>query len=52
MQPTLNQLIEEIEATKVFRRNKKDVKIKILVYYTSSDFLSGKRANSCLCFGR
>ena len=30
MQPTLNQLIEEIKATKVFRRNKKDVKIKIL----------------------
>ena len=30
MRPTLNQLIEEIEATKVFRRNKKDVKIKIL----------------------
>jgi len=29
MQPTLNQLIEEIN-TKVFRRNKKDVKIKIL----------------------
>lgn len=30
MLPTLHQLIEEIEATKVFRRNKKDVKIKIL----------------------
>jgi len=30
MQPTLNHLIEEIKATKVFRRNKKDVKIKIL----------------------
>ncbi len=30
MQPTLNQLIEEIEDRKDFRRNKKDVKIKIL----------------------
>ena len=30
MQPTIHQLIEEIKATKVFRRNKKDVKIKIL----------------------
>jgi len=30
MQLTLNHLIEEIKATKVFRRNKKDVKIKIL----------------------
>ena len=30
MQPTLNQLIEEIEATKVFRRNKKNVEFKIL----------------------
>ncbi len=30
MQPTLTQLIEEIKATKVFRRNKKDVELKIL----------------------
>jgi transposase-like protein len=30
MPPSLHQLIEEIEATKIFRRNKKDVKIKIL----------------------
>jgi transposase-like protein len=30
MQPTLHQLIEEIKSTKVFRRNKKDVKLKIL----------------------
>ena len=31
MQPTLQQLIEEIKIKKVFRRNKKDVKIKVLV---------------------
>ncbi len=30
MQPTLQQLIEEIKTKKVFRRNKKDVKLKIL----------------------
>ena len=30
MQPSLTQLIEEIKDTKVFRRNKKDVELKIL----------------------
>ncbi len=30
MQPTLQQLIEGIKSKKVFRRNKKDVKIKVL----------------------
>jgi len=30
MQTTLTQLVKEIKDTKVFRRNKKDVKIKIL----------------------
>ena len=30
MQTTLTQLVNEIKATKVFRRNKKDVELKIL----------------------
>ena len=30
MQPTLIQLVEEIKDTKIFRRNKKDVELKIL----------------------
>jgi transposase-like protein len=30
MRPTLTQLIHEIEAKKVFKRNRKDVRLKIL----------------------
>ena len=30
MQTTLTQLVKEIKTTKVFRRNKKDVELKIL----------------------
>ena len=35
MEPTLNQLIEKIEATKVFWKNKKDVKkiLAALLYF-------------------
>ena len=49
MQPALSQLIEHIKVTKVFRRNKKDVELKILaalLYFfglslrKTSDFLS------------
>ncbi len=49
MQPALSQLIEHIKVTKVFRRNKKNVELKILaalLYFfglslrKTSDFLS------------
>ncbi len=49
MQPALSQLIDHVKATKVFRRNKKDVELKILaalLYFfglslrKTSDYLS------------
>jgi len=49
MQPALSQLVDYVKATKVFRRNKKDVELKILaalLYFfglslrKTSDFLS------------
>ncbi len=30
MQPTLRQLVDYVKATKVFRRNKKNVELKVL----------------------
>ncbi len=33
MQPALRQLVDYVKSTKVFRRNKKDVELKILAAF-------------------
>ena len=39
MQPSLTQLISEIKAAKIFRRNKENIEIKIISLRRTSQFL-------------
>jgi len=46
MRPNLAQLMHEIEARKIFKRKRKDVRLKIPDYYISLVFLLEKLASS------
>jgi len=48
MQPALNQLVNYVKATKVFRRNKKNVEFKILVALLYFFGLSLRKTSSFL----
>jgi len=48
MQPSLTQLISEIKAAKIFRRNKKNIEIKILAALLYFFGLSLRRTSQLL----
>jgi len=48
MQPALGRLVDYVKATKVFRRNKKNVEFKILVALLYSFSLSLRKTSNYL----